>query len=153
MPSTRNTDTTAQATKAAGDTFNAAAQGTQRFTEQVTQLFSLTGERSEELARRSTQNLEAVTEAGAIVTRGVQDLSREWLTFMQERTQKNIEGFTALARCRSLPELFTLQAELVRDNLQQTVESTRRMAEVSTRLVTDASQTVTAQAAGTRRAA
>ncbi len=153
MPSTRNTDTTAQATKAAGDSLNAADQGTQRFTEQVTQLFGLTGERSEELARRSTQNLEAVTEAGAIVTRGVQDLSREWLTFMQERTQKNIEGFTALARCRSLPEFFTLQAELVRDNLQQTVESTRRMAEVSTRLVTDASQTVTAQAAGARRAA
>lgn len=153
MPSTRNTDTTAQSARAAADTLNTATQGAQRFTEQVTQLFSLTGERGEELARRSTQNLEAVTEVSTIMARGVQDLSREWLTFLQERTQKNVEGFTALARCRSLPELFSVQAELMRDNVQQTLESTRRIAEVSTRLATDAGQTVTAQANGTRRAA
>ncbi len=153
MPSTRNTDTAAQATKAAGETFSAAAQGAQRFTDQVTQIFGLTGERGEEFARRSSQNLEAVTQAGTAMTRGFQDVSREWFAFVQECTQKNIEGLTTLARSRSVPEFVSAQAELVRNGMQQTIEGTRRMTEVTTRVMAEASQTVTGQADSTRRAA
>ncbi len=139
MPSTRNTD--------------AAAQTAQRFTDQVAQLFSLTGERGEEMTRRSSQGLETMSEVSTVVTRGVQDLSREWIALLQEQTQRNIEGFTALARCRTLPELLSLQTELVQGNVQRTIEGTRRIAEVSARLVTEASQAVTAGASTARRAA
>jgi len=151
MPATRNTDNIAQ--DAGRETLSAAAQGAQRFNEQVTQMFGLTGERGEELTRRSTQNLEAMTQASTAVVRGFQDLSREWFSLVQETTQKNIEGFTALARCRSLPELLSAQADLVRTSMQQTVDGTRRMAEVSSRVMTDASQTAVAQANSTRQAA
>jgi phasin family protein len=153
MPSTRNNDTATQFTKAAGDASGAATQNAQRFTDQVTQIFGLAGERGEELTRRSTQNLEAMTQASTAVARGFQDLSREWFSLVQETTQKNIEGITALARCRTLPELLSVQAELVRTSMQQTVDGTRRMAEVSSRVMTDASQTAVAQANSTRQAA
>lgn len=151
MPSTRNTDTAAQ--EAGRETLSTAAQGAQRFTDQVTQIFGLTGERSEELTRRSSQNLEAITQASSAVARGFQDLSREWFSLVQETTQKNIEGFAALARCRTMPELLTAQADLVRNSMQQTVDGTRRMAEVSSRVMTEAGETATAQASSTRRAA
>jgi phasin family protein len=151
MPSTRNTDTAAQ--EAGRETLSTAAQGAQRFTDQVTQIFGLTGERSEELTRRSSQNLEAMTQASSAVARGFQDLSREWFSLVQETTQKNIEGFAALARCRTVPELLSAQANLVQNTLQQTIDGTRRMAEVSSRVMTDASQNVVAQANSTRRAA
>jgi phasin family protein len=116
-------------------------------------LFGLSGERSEELTRRSSQNLETMTEASATVARGFQDLSREWFTLVQEATQKNIEGLTALARCRSVPELLSAQADLVRNSMQQTINGTRKMTEVSTRLTTQAGQAATAQANSTRRTA
>ena len=54
---------------------------------------------------------------------------------------------SAIASCRSLPELLKVQTELVRDNLQHTLEGTRRMVELSTRIATEAGQTVTQQAA------
>ncbi len=129
MPSTGTNDT--------------ATQNAQRFTEQVAQMFSFSGERGEELSRRSSQSVQAMTEVSTVVARGMQDLTREWATLLQEQTQRNIEGFAALVRCRTLPELLSAQAELIQGNVQRTIEGTRRMAETSARLVTEASQTGT----------
>ncbi len=150
MPTTRNANMAADAGR---ETLNAAAQNAQRFTDQVAQIFSFTGGRGEELTRRSSQNLETMTEVSTVVARGVQDLSREWVALLQEQTQRNIEGFTALARCRTLPALLSAQAELVQGNVQRTIEGTRKIAEVSSRLVTEASHTVTAGVSNAQRAA
>jgi phasin family protein len=134
---------------------NAASEASQHMADQITQLFGMTGEQSEELARRSAQSIEAVTEASTVMARGFQDLSREMMTLAQERIQRNMDAFAALSRSRSIHELFTLQSELFRDNLQHTLESTRRIAEVSTRMAGDATQTMARQArtSGQRRAA
>lgn len=134
---------------------NAAAEGTQRMTDQVTQLFGLSGERGEELTRRSAQSIEAVTQASTAMTRGLQDLSREFITLAQEGIQRNVDALGAISRCRSFQEFVALQSELMRDNLQHTLESTRRVAEVSTRIASEATQTIARQAGdkGQRRAA
>jgi phasin family protein len=127
---------------------NAASEESQRVTNQMTELFSLSAARGEELTRRSAQGMEALTQVSTALTRGLQDLSREWLTLAQARLQRNVDAVSAMSRCRSLPELFAVQAELVRDNLQHTFEGTRRMVEVSTRIANEASQTVTERASG-----
>ena len=72
---------------------------------------------------------------------------------MQESMQKNLEGFNALARCRSVPDFLAVQSGLIRDNLEQTIESTRRIAEVSSEVASEAKQTMTALTKKTRRAA
>jgi phasin family protein len=123
----------------------AAVEGPRQMAEQVTQLFGLSGEQGEELARRSAQSIEAVTQASTAVTRGVQDLSRELMALAQEQIRRNLEALGTLSRCRSVQEFMTLQSELLRDNLQHTLESTRRMAEVSTRMADDATRTITQQ--------
>ena len=62
------------------------------------------------------------------LTRGFQDLSREWLTLTQAHLERNIDAINAIrASCRSLSELFKVQSELVRNNLQHTLEDTQRM--------------------------
>ena len=99
------------------------------------------------------QNLEVFTQASAVLTRGVQDLSREWFRLTQERLQKNLDDFGALARCRSLPDVMAAQSNLLRDNLEQTVESTRRIAEIATRVANEASQALTAQTKKAQRVA
>ncbi len=123
----------------------AAAQG-QRATDQVGQLFTLSAARADELTRRSAQGVGALTQVSTALTRGFQDLSREWLTLTQARLQRNIDAMNAIAGCRSLPELFKVQSELVRDNLRHTLEDTQRIVELSTRMANEASQTVTQQA-------
>ena len=129
-----------------------ASENAQRFTDQVTQAYGNTGEGREELARQGAQGLEMLTQASTLLTRGVQDLSREWISLSQERLQKNFDDFGALARCRSLPDFMAAQGQLMRDNLEHSFESTRRIAEVATRVVNEASQTLTAPAKTTHRA-
>jgi phasin family protein len=132
---------------------DSASASAQRFTDQVTQAYGITGEGREELARQGSQNLEVFTQASAMLTRGVQDLSREWFSLMQERLQKNLEDFSALARCQSMPDFMAVQSTLMRDNLERTIESTRRIAEVATRVANEANQTLTAQTKKAHRAA
>jgi hypothetical protein len=72
---------------------------------------------------------------------------------MQESLKKNLEDFTALACCRSIPDSLAVQSTLMRDSFERTLESIRRIAEVSTRLANEASQTLTVQTTKARRAA
>jgi phasin family protein len=132
---------------------NSASENTRRFTDQVTQAYGITGEGREELTRQRAQSLEMMTQASTMLTRGVQDLSREWFSLTQERLQKNLEDFGALARCRSLPDVMAAQSNLLRDNLEQTIKSTRRIAEVATQVANEASQALTAQTKKAHRVA
>ena len=123
----------AQETARAG--FDAASERTRQLTDQASQIFVFSGEQGEEIARRSAQSIEAVT-------RGLQELSRELIKLTQERIQRNVDALGALSRCRSIPEFVTLQNDLWRDNLQHSLESTRRVAELSSRMANEATQTL-----------
>ena len=132
---------------------DSASASARLFTDQVSQVYGITGEGRDELTRQGSQNLEVFAEASAMLTRGVQDISRECFSLMQERLQKNLDDFTALARCRSIPDFLAVQGTLMRDNFERTFESTRRIAKVSTRLANEASQTLTVQTKKAHRAA
>jgi phasin family protein len=119
----------------------------------VTEAYGFSGEKRKEFTHQTSQNLEVISEAGALLTRGFQDISRAWFNLMQERLQKNLEGFNALARCRSVPDFMAVQSSLIRDNLEQTIQSTRQIADVSTRVANEANQTITALTKKARLAA
>ena len=132
---------------------NSASENTRRFTDQVTQAYGITGEGREELTRQGAQSLEMMTQASTMLTRGVQDLSREWFSLTQERLQKNLDDFGVLARCRSLPDVMATQSNIMRHNLEQTIEGTRRIAEVATRVANEAGQALKAETKKASRAA
>ena len=94
-----------------------------------------------------------MTQASTMLTRGVQDLSREWFSLTQERLQKNLDDFGVLARCRSLPDFMAARSNIMRHNLEQTIEGTRRIAEVATRVANEAGQALTAETKKANRAA
>jgi len=119
-------------------------QAAQRVADEFGRVFGVGGQ-NEELARQATQNLEAITEPGSILMRGFQDASREWLDLMQERLRKNGEGMTKLAQCRTLPALAAVQSDLARDNLNQIIDLTRRIAERSMKVADEAGKTITAE--------
>ena len=124
---------------------NTTVRNFQKVTDQFTQAVGFAGPQAEELARRSSQNIEAVTQASTILVKGAQEISREWFQVMQERLSKNLEAMSRLTSCRSMQDFVTLQSDL-RDGLGHTVESSRRIAEVSKRVADEAGQIVQAQA-------
>jgi hypothetical protein len=129
------------------------SENTRRFTDQVTQAYGITGEGREEFTRQGAQSLEMMTQASTMLTRGVQDLSREWFSLTQERLQKNLDDFGVLARCQSIPDFMAAQSNIMRHNLEQTIEGTRRIAEVATRVADEAGQTLKAETKKANRAA
>ncbi|MBD2750631.1 phasin family protein [Microvirga sp. BT688] len=97
------------------------------------------------LSEEAAHNLRAAAQSGTALARGVQEVSREVVDRSQKRLQRNLDGLQALARCRSMTDFVEVQSSLLRDNLEQTVENSRRLAELTIQMTEEATRTITVQ--------
>ena len=116
-----------------------------RFERVTDTVLGFSGPKAEELARQSSHNIEAVSQASTVLMRGFQEVSHEVFELAQERLKRNTEALTRIAQCRSVQDFVTVQSELVRDNLQQLLDATRRVAEASLRSAEEATRTIEAE--------
>src|SRR3954453_20534459 len=116
----------------------AASQGFQDASNQFASTLGFSGLEGERLARQSGQNVEAITKFGTVLTQACQDASREWYGLAQKQLQRNLEGLSKLAQCRSVQDFAAVQSNLVRESLQSMVEDSRSIAELSLKAVNDA---------------
>ena len=105
---------------------------------QFSRTVGISGDGSRDAAQKSTANMEAIAGSTAVVAEGIQNMSREWMEFMQMRMQHNLERLNALANCRTAQEFAAVQSELIKDNLEGILQSARRTSEISTRMADDA---------------
>jgi len=127
---------------------DAASQGSQNASDQFARTLGFSGEEGERLARQSGQDAEAITKFGTVLTQAYQDTSRDWYGLAQRQLQRNLEGLSKLAHCRSVQEFATVQSGLIRESLQHMVEDSRSIAEISLRAVNDASKALAGPAQG-----
>jgi hypothetical protein len=118
-----------------------AARIAERAFGQFARVFGVTGDNAQQATHQSSRNVEAILHSSAILADGVQTISREWLTFVQNRAERSMAQLEALSNCRSMQDCIAVQTDLVRDNLQDLLATTKRVAEVSTRMVDEAVQT------------
>src|SRR5215207_2065245 len=117
---------------------DAASQSLQNASDQFARTLGFSGEEGERLARQSGQNVEAITKFGIVLTQACQDTSREWYGLAQKQWQRNLEGLSKLAHCRSVQDFAAVQSGLVRENLQHMVEDTGLIVETSLKAVNEA---------------
>ena len=152
-------------TEDVADTLRAGVESAQTMAQAMQEAVSNSFSVFSELARRSTgqtldqpdgttrglteeaaHNLRAVAQSSTALARGLQEVSREVVSRSQQRLQRNLDGLQALARCRSITDLVEVQSSLLRDNLEQTLENSRRLAELTLQMTDEATKTVTVQA-------
>src|SRR3954464_14815365 len=131
---------TARDTAQAG--LNTATETFQRMSDQFTQVLGFNGPQAEELTRRSSQNLQAVSQASTVLMKGAQEVSHEVLGLVQDRMTKNMDGLNRLAGVRSVQDFVAVQSDIVRDNLQQVIETNKRIAELSVRVADEAARSI-----------
>jgi hypothetical protein len=124
----------------------ALSELTRRSTEHAVRLFALPSGNAEGLTGQTSENLRAVTQSGTALARGFQDVSREVFELSQKRLQRNLDGLNQLARCRSVADLVAAQSSLLRDNLEQTLDNSRRIAELASQVIDEATRSTTVQA-------
>jgi phasin family protein len=125
------------------DAVQASVETFKQITDQFSRTFGFTGQ--SDLTRRAAQNFEAVTHTGSVLVRGFQDVSREWVKLAQQRLQKNTERLARLAQCRNLQDLAAVQTELARENLHEMIDNSRRIAERSMEVASEAARTITTE--------
>lgn len=135
----RNSEQVRQTFEAGSDV---AARIAERAFGQFARAFGVvTGESAQRTTQQSARNMESILHSSAILADGVQTISREWLTFAQNRAERNMDRLEALTNCRSVQDLIAAQTDIVRDHLEDLLQTTKRVAEVSTRMVDEAVQT------------
>src|SRR3954462_6353618 len=123
-----------------------ASQGFQNAADQFTRALGFSGEEGEQRGRQSVQNVEAIMKFGTVLTQAYQDTSREWYGLAQKQLQRNLEGLSKLAHCRSVQDFAAVQSGLIRESLQHMVEDSRTIVEISLKAVNDASKAVSGTA-------
>lgn len=132
--------------EAVANSFGAFSEMARRSTGQTMPMLGRPEGEAQGLTEEAAHNLRAVAESGTIVARGLQDVSREVAERSQRRLQRNLDGLQALARCRSVTDFVEVQSALLRDNLEQTLENSRRIAELTIQMTDEVTKTVTVKA-------
>jgi hypothetical protein len=132
--------------EAVESSFGAFSELTRRASGQGLQIFGRPEGDTLGLSEEAGNNLRAAAQSSTALARGFQDVSREVADRSQKRLQCNLDGLQALARCRSMTDVVEVQSSLLRDNLEQTMENSRRIAELTIQMADEAVRSVTLQA-------
>ena len=96
----------------------------------------------EGVVERSRRSLRAATDFNGVLIRGMTDMSRVWSELAASRAQRRVDSLDALTLCQSSGDFVSLHGKLLQDDLEEVFETSRRLAEVSARIMDEAAQKI-----------
>jgi phasin family protein len=102
----------------------------------------------EAAVRRAQQSMGTAADAGGALMNGAQEISQAWMDLAQDRMQRMADGMRALATCRTPADLMKAQSELLQGAVEQMIDTNRRVADVSMRVMQEVTAKVTAPIKG-----
>lgn len=124
-----------------------------RSSDDFARVFGLSGDEVRQANEQASRNVDAIVESSAVLTQALDGISREWFEFARKRIEHNMNRLNDLARCRTPQHLAAMQSEMLRDNIEDLLHSSRRVAEFSARLAEEAMGKMTANMEKAKRAA
>jgi uncharacterized protein YllA (UPF0747 family) len=113
-----------------------------RSTEHLGRTFGWTGDEAQQATEKSIRNAQSVMDSATAVSKGLNEISREYFQFARRQMERNIDRMNELWRCRTSHEFAAVQSDLVRDIMTGVLESGRRVADMSLKVADDAGKRI-----------
>jgi hypothetical protein len=110
--------------------------------DRTTAVTSLQVQMTSNLLDHAPRYAQAIARSNRILARGAGTIALEWFGLRQERLLKNLDGMNDLLACRSMPDLVNLQSSLMRQNVEQIIGNSQRVAQISAQVAQEATQTI-----------
>ncbi|MBR1187276.1 phasin family protein [Bradyrhizobium sp. AUGA SZCCT0160] len=124
-----------------------------RSTEQFGRTLGLSGEGVEEATERSTRNAQTLLYTGTAAARAMDGVSREYFQMVRHQVEKNMDRMSQLWTCRTPQDFAAVQTDMVRENVETALESSRRIADMSLKMADETAKQIKQSMDGVRRAA
>jgi len=125
----------------------AVTEAMNRSSDHFGRTFGWNADEAQRATERSVRNTQTVMESATAVSKGANDISREYFQFTRLQMEKNMDRLIELWRCRTPHELAAVQSDLIRDTMTEVLESGRRMADMSLKVADEAGKRIAMQRA------
>jgi phasin family protein len=123
-----------------------------RSADQIGRTLGLSGNEAR-AAEHSARNAEMILHSTTALSKVMTEMSREYFETLRQQIQNNMGRMNDLWRCRTPQDFVAVQSDLVRDNINTLLESSRRLADMQARMVDDAKKQINKTIEQTRDAA
>lgn len=103
----------------------------------------VSGDEAQDATKRSARNAKSILYSATAMSKGLNDASRECLELARFQIERSMKGMSELWQCRTPHDFAAMQTDLLRESLERTLQSSRRIADVSVKAVDDAATHMT----------
>ncbi|HET8728423.1 MAG TPA: phasin family protein [Alphaproteobacteria bacterium] len=110
------------------------------------QMLGLSGDHADELSQKASRNMDAIARSTSVLTEGYQSIYHEWMGFVQRSFKQNMNDVSTLMNCRTPQDLAAAHTDILKSRIEDLLNSTVRMSELSARTANDAVDRIGRQA-------
>jgi phasin family protein len=111
-----------------------------RSTEQLGRTLGVSGDgeqQAREATQRSARNVQTVLHSGTAAAKVMGGMSREYFEMVRQQLEKNMARMSELWGCRTPQDFAAVQSDMMRETVETALESSRRVADMSLKMVED----------------
>lgn len=141
-----NGKTARKAGDAAEATLGASLQGYEKFAEQTRAKMGDAAKAYDDFTVLGKETANAVMAASTAYTKGLEQLTAEWLSFSKQSVEEGIATTKALMGARTIQEVVDLQATFAKAQFDQMVNQSAKFGEMATKVAQETFEPINARA-------